>query len=72
MEWGDQPWCQRDSTKKGPRWAQPQKQRLLPKKTPLGADLSLGLFFLFDQKAAGAAGEIPPPPTGSGGLQDGP
>lgn len=29
----DRPWCRQDITIKGPRGAQPQKQRLLPKKT---------------------------------------
>lgn len=52
--WGNQPWCQQDITIKGPRWAQPQKQRLLPKETtPQGRFLPMAFFFsFFDQKAA--------------------
>lgn len=52
--WGNQPWCQQDITIKGPRWAQPQKQRLLPKETtPQGRFLAVAFFFsFFDQKAA--------------------
>lgn len=71
MEGGDQPRCRRDSTREGPRWAQLQRRRLLPKKTPLRADLSPALFFfLFDQKAAKVAGQthLPPPAAGGSGT----
>lgn len=52
--WGDQSWCQQDITIKGPRRAQPQKQRLLPKKTTSGQVSPYGFFFFFffDQNAA--------------------
>lgn len=75
--WGNQPWCQQDITIQGPRWAQPQKQRLLPKETtPQGRFLPMAFFFSFLTKKlptnAKAAGQILPPSTGSGGLRDRP
>lgn len=71
MEWGR---GASPGASKGPRWAQPQKQRLLPKKTTSGQVSAHGFSFLFifffflTKKVptnAQAIGQILPPSNGS-------
>lgn len=75
MEWGSQG-TQQDITIKGPKRAQPQKQKLLAQPLPphLSGPVSpngFSLFFLTKKLPtnAKAAGQILPPSTGSEGLQ---